>query len=377
MKKLVFLLILTLVLFPLISIIWEKKDYYLSPFDLNRAQTLYGISQYVKEKDAAWIADEILFAYAGWYYIDGGNPILVNPENPPLGKYIVGASIKFFNNEKLPSLIFGLLSLFALFLLAREFLKEKWLALLPVTLFSWQKIFQEQLLYVPLFETFALTFLTLGFYFLIKAEKEWRYFLLTNFFLGALWATRPWMATVPLIASWVGYLLLRKEFKNLYFLILTIPMAFIVLLLSYWRLFFEGWGVYKILSIQKWILWYHQSRLINFGSVWEFIYLGRWRVWWGDKPYLPVNQWTISWPIFTTLALIFSFLVLAKISRIKEKRLQDFKFDKRIAALCLWVIFYLLFLSFGNINSRYIFYLLPFCYVLGIYLLILVKRRIF
>lgn len=368
MSKFFLYLFLFLTFFPLVGVTWEKRDYYFSPFDLERAKNLYSISQYVRQKDAAWIADEILFAYAGWYYTRGGNPILVNPENPPLGKYIVGLSIKIFNNEKLPNLIFGLTSLLTLFFLSSHFLKEKWLAFLPVALFSWEKLFQEQLLYVPLFETFAFTFLTLSFYFFIKAQENWKYFLLTNFFLGALWATRPWMATVPLVVTWAGFLLIKRDFKKIGYWLLTMPLAVGVLLASYWRLFGEGWGIYKILAVQKWILWYHQSRLINFGSVWEFIYLGRWHVWWGDKPYLPVNQWTMLWPIFTTLALVFTILILVK-SLGAGKWLKNFKFDLKIEVLCLWVVFYLLFLSFGNINSRYVFYLLPYCYILGIYLL--------
>lgn len=270
----VFLLLL-LIIFPIGRIVWQKWDYYLSPFDLERAQGLYNISQYVKEEGAAWIADEIVFAYAGWNYINGGNPILLNPENPPLGKYLVGLSIKLFNNEKIPTLIFGLLSLFSFFLLCRLFLKKTWLALLPV--------------------------------------------------------------------------------------------AVLVLLASYGRLLAEGWSIYKVLSVQKWILWYHQSRLIELGSVWPLIYLNRWYVWWGDQPYLAMVQWSLFWPIFTTLALIFSILVFLKIAGLARNRLKNFKFDQKITVLCLWVVFYLAFLSLGNISSRYLFYLLPYCYLLGVY----------
>jgi len=146
-------------------------------------------------------------------------------------------------------------------------------------------------------------------------------------------------------------------------------MALGVLLFSYLKLFLENWGFYKILSIQKWILWYHQSRLIKFGTVWPFIFLKRWYVWWGDKPYLPVGQWNIFWPVFTTLALIFSILVLLKTFGFKKRWFKNFKFDQKITVLCLWVVFYLGFLSIGNVNSRYVFYLLPFCYLLGIYFL--------
>ncbi len=364
-------MLLFLTIFPIGRVIWQKWDYYLSPFDLESAQILYGISQYVKEEGASWIADEILFSYAGWYYLKGGSPILVNPENPPLGKYIIGVFIELFNNEKLPSLIFGFLSLLSLFLLFRLFLKKTWLALIPVAIFTWGRLFQEQLIFVPQFETFALTFLNLAFYFFIKGQKNNKHFLLSSLFLGFLWATRPWMATIPLIGCWLIYLFFfKKKLNKLLSWLISLPTAVIALLLTYSKLFLENWSVYRVLSVQKWILWYHRSRLIKFGTVWPLIYLNRWYVWWGDKPYLPMVQWNIFWPIFTSLALIFSVLVILKMLGLKKKWLKRLELDERITILCLWIIFYIAFLSIGNISSRYVFYLLPYCYFLGVCFLV-------
>ncbi len=334
-------------------------------------EAAYETSQYVKEENAGWIPDEMLFSYAGWYYLKGGSPVLMNPENPPLGKYFVALSIKLFNNEKIPSLIFVFFSLFSFFILSQLFFKKTWLALLPVVIFSQGKLFQEQLLYMPLFELFALTFLNLAFYFFIKGQENNKHFLLSSLFLGLLWAIRPWMATAPLIGCWLIYLFFfKKKLNKLLSWVISLPIAVAVLLLTYSKLFLEGWSVYKVLSVQKWILWYHQSRLIRLGTVWPLIYLNRWYVWWGDKPYLPMVQWNIFWPIFTSLALIFSALVILKMLGLKKKCFKRFEFDKRITILCLWVIFYIVFLSIGNISSRYVFYLLPYCYLLGVCFLV-------
>ncbi len=378
MKKLFLGFFLILLFYPSLKTLWEKKDYYLSPFDSKRADTLYNISQYVREKGASWIADEILFSYTALYYINGGNPILVNPENPPLGKYIIGVFIKIFNNEKIPSLLFALFSLFSLYLLSSLFFANKWVAILPVALFSWGKLFQEQMIFVPLLETISLTFLNPSFYFFVKAQKNSRYFLFANLFLGALWATRPWMATVPLIAAWAAYLLLfEKDKRKFFYWLLTTPAAICILLLSYFRLLLDGWNIIKVLSVQKWILWYHQSRLIKLGSVWPYIFANRWYVWWGDKPFIAINQWTALWPISTTLSLLFSFLVFSKTLWSKAKIISRLEFDRKIAVICLWVVFYLVFLSVGNINSRYVFYLLPYGYVLTFYFILKLKNAYF
>ena len=364
-----------LIFSPFLRVVYQNWSKYMAPFDLPLTKTFYENSVYVKEKGGAWIADEILFAYAGWNYINGGSPILINPENPPLGKYLVGLSVKFFHNEKIPSLIFGFLSLFSFFLLGQLFFKETWLALLPVAIFSWERLFQEQLIFLPLLETFALTFLNFSLYFFVKAKKESRYFLASSFFLGALWATRPWMATVPLLAAWLVFLVFQKDRQKIISWVASLLVSVLVLLASYARLLAEGWSIYKVLSIQKWILWYHQSRLIEFGSVWPLIYLNHWYVWWGDKPYLPMVQWNPFWPIVTTLALIFSVLVFLKTAGLAKARLKNFEFDRKITILCLWVVFYLAFLSIGNISSRCLFYLLPYGYLLGIYFLKSLSNR--
>lgn len=368
-RKLLIFLFLFLIFFPIGRIVYQRWNYYLSSFRPEEVEKAYGISQYVLEKAPSWISDEIHFAYASWRYLKGGSPILINPDYPPLGKYIIAFSIKFWHNEKIPILLFSLTTPFSIYLISQLFIESKTWALVPVILFSWEKLFQEQLIYIPLFELFSLTFLNLSFYFFLKAEVKNSYFWLSSLFLGALWATKPWMLTIPLVISWFIYLIFKRDFRKLLNWLISLLAAFLVVILSYFRLLIEGWNIYKILSAQKWIMWYHRSKLIKPASVWPFIYLRRWYVWWGEKPFLPVEQWNILWPTFTTLALVFSALVFLKTYRRTKKGLRWLKFDKRVIAICLWFFGDLIFLSLGNINVRYLFYLLPFAYILGIYFL--------
>jgi len=370
-QKALTILLLLFTIFPIGRIVWQKWDYYLSPFDLKRAQGLYNISQYVKGEGASWIADEIVLAYASWNYINGGSPILLNPDYPPLGKYIVGSSIYLFNNEKLPNLFFSFASLFAFFLLSRLVLKNICLSLIPVALLSWERLFSEQLLFVPLFETFVFTFLILATYFFVKGLKNNNYFILSSLFLGCFWATKPWMMAVPLVLAYAVYLLIiKKGIKKFIFWSFSLPMAVIVILISYLKLFLEGWNFYKVLSVQKWIMWYHSSKLLGFGSVWPFIYLNRWYVWWGDKPFLPIAQWTVAWPVFLTLALICCLAVALKHFGLKNKLTGLVEPENIIYIICLQVICYLGFYTFGYMSTRYIFYFMPFCYLLGVYFLV-------
>ncbi len=117
-------------------------------------------------------------------------------------------------------------------------------------------------------------------------------------------------------------------------------------------------------------MWYHSSKLLGFGSVWPFIYLNRWYVWWGAKPFLPIAQWTVAWPVFLTLALICCLAVALKHFGLKNKLTGLVEPENIIYIICLQVICYLGFYTFGYMSTRYIFYFMPFCYLLGVYFLV-------
>jgi len=245
------------------------------------------------------------------------------------------------------------------------------LALLPVALFSWGQLFQEQLLFLPLFELFALPFLILCFYFFIKGLRKPYFFVFSYLFLGALWSTRPWMATVPLVFSFLIFLLFfERKIKTTFWWFVYSPLSIVVLLISYYQLFLDGYNLIEVLKVQKWVLWYHQSRLIKLGSVFPFIFANRWHVWWGEIPVIKVPQWSLLWPVFTFLSLVLSLLVFLKSAGLKL--IDRLRPNKAVVLLCLWIASYLSFLSVGNVNVRYVFYLLPFCYILGVYLLRLI-----
>jgi len=187
-------------------------------------------------------------------------------------------------------------------------------------------------------------------------------------FLGALWSSRPWMATIPLLLTFIIYLLLfRKNLRSIIYWSISLITGIMVLLLSYHSLFLQGESLYKVLSVQKWILWYHQSRLINIGTVWPYIYFDQWYIWWGDNPIQKIEQWTLIWPIFTTLAIIASFILV--LNKFLPRNKIKIELETNNLVIGLWVILYLGFLSIGNISSRYVFYLFPFCYILGVNLI--------
>src|SRR6185369_2316729 len=107
------ILLTGIILFNISSVLYLNKDKYLAHDYWQRFPELkhrYLDSQYAN-KHPIWIVDEVGFAYAGGALITGENPILVIPDAPPLGKYLIGLSAVIFNNEHVIVAIFGVLSL--------------------------------------------------------------------------------------------------------------------------------------------------------------------------------------------------------------------------------------------------------------------------
>ena len=137
------------------------------------------------------------------------------------------------------------------------------------------------------------------------------------------------------------------------------PISGFVLIASYARTFLDGYTLYQFLGFQKWIILYQKSKLIFPFSVWRLIFLNQWQAWWGSMSILKADDWKITWPVFTGLAIILIFLVFFKRIRI----------SREILVLVLWFSVYGAFLSLGVVSSRFLLPFLPVAYILGTYLI--------
>lgn len=311
----------------------------------------HGKTQTVKSKKMEIIGDDGLYAYAGWKYIQGEDPTLLNAEMPPLGKYLIGMSILIFHNQNIFALFSGTLVLLTFFLLNLEVFNRKTIAFLPVALFSFEPIFYTQLR-APFLDLLYLAFLFLTFYFLLK-EK----FILSVICLGLMMSTKASMGTfVTVVATVTIYFFYYKKYEFVKKFILLLPIALLTFILTYFRFFWLGNNIKEFLGVQKWVLnFYSTGAKANFGSVWEMLILGRWQTWWGST--VTVNEWQIMWPISFLLSLFCFYLI------IKER-----KFNK-CALFLIWGFIYLLFLSTLPVFPRYLLLVVPFLYILSVYTL--------
>lgn len=359
------LFLIGLLLYNLGAVVSENKEKYFT-FDywqrFPSLKFIYENSQYVTKTPIGWIPDEIIYSYNGPALVKGGSPILIVPDSPPLGKYLIGLSALIFNNEKLVILFSGFLSFFFLYLLGKQLFNNTILALLPCVFLSFEKLILNQFVFVPLLDIIQLPFLLSCFYFFNKGlagkkKKQFLYFSLSSILLGCFIATKFFVNGLPIIASFYIVLLLHKKIKPLVFFTLTLPLALLVLILSYSKVFLDGEGIRRFFGIQKWIFLYHQSKLILPFSIWPLILFNKWYVWWGDKPILSDSQWQITWPLVFIVSLLTIALYFLK------KIPQKLEFE----VLAVWTICYVFFFSFGQITTRYLILYLPILYLVAVF----------
>lgn len=353
------------IIWNLFATVWQNKDLYFSFTYWQRFPALEKVflgSQYVNKHPTGWIPDETAFSYAGGKLIKGTNPVLVVPDAPPLGKYIIGLSTIIFNNENIVILFSAVVSLFLLYVLGVQVLRNKTIALVPPFLLTFERLFTNQLIYTPLLDLFQLVFLLASFIFFnlaLTKKKSWVWFLLAGLSVGCFMATKFWVSGITIIFSWFVVLLLLKKWKSLFFTSLASIVSLIIVPLSYIRVFAFGYSFHSFLGIQKWIFLYHKSDLILPFSVWPLLLLNQWHVWFGNKSVIQDGQWSITWPILTIIFIITIIGILVK----------KISVTKQLLLILVWPIVYLLFFSVGEIFSRYFVILIPVLYVVAIYFL--------
>lgn len=334
---------------------------------------MYEQSQYRMKNPKSIITDNVVYSHAGIEYFRGGNPTYINPEAPPLGKYIIGLSIEWFKNENIFNLLFCSASLIVLYLLSFQILRDKLMAIIPVTLFSSEKIFQGQIIDTPLLDIIQLTFLLLSFIFLnmgLEKKKTFIFFLTSSFFIGLFVSTKFFATGVLVVATFLLTVIInyRVKIKNLLFSLFLVP---IVLLISYSRLFSLGYSLREVLGVQKWVFLYNSGHLdMPLLVVWDLMLFNRWHTWWGDKTIISDSVWIINWPILIIITLITILLFSNKY--VKSKSL--------IVPVIIWVALYSVFLSFGHATSRYLLILLPFLYIVSVkgvidFIQMLIKKK--
>jgi len=116
----------------------------------------------------------IYYVPAGVAYISGALPDSINPEHPPLGKYILGLFAVYFRSPNLGSILFGFATAVAAFLIARKLTPNTHWAVAGVWLLAFDSI-SVSISISPMPDVFMLFFALLGLYLLLIAKNKFHY----------------------------------------------------------------------------------------------------------------------------------------------------------------------------------------------------------
>lgn len=372
LRKLFFALFLILILIRPALDLYSQKDLFISKGYskiYNYLESSYYGSQYVKKVNPGIMPDQTLESFAGGAFLKGTNPILIIHDQPPLGRYILSLSISIFDNPNTIVILLLVLSAIGVFLISRLILQNALLALLPFGILVNEPLFLSKFYYSPLLEPIQLPFIIFSLYFFIQGivKKNYaKWFVLTSVMLGCVISIRFFILGAVLVFAMILYFLIKKQFNRKFAIfLLTLPMALVVLLVSYTRTIQLGSSIWDVFGIQKYIYYYHKAQLSLPFSFWDLIMLNRWHTWWGDRSISSDSQWIIAWPISMVIALIYFLAgMLRKISVSEPEKV-----------LILWIITYSLFLSLGETSTRYFLPLLPFLYIVAISFLVKIALR--
>lgn len=376
MKK-IFTVLILIFLFHFLFRAWVQRDSFTSRYDTKYWKDRYLNSQWVSPSGCNWdphinpitcvwddgwfaahpvpnytsqkresIGDDGLYAYSGWEYVSGIDPTLLNPEIPPLGKYLIGFSILLFKNQNVFGLFFAVAALVSFFALNKIFFKSNFLAFIPVFLFSFEPLFYTQI-HSTFLDLQYFTLLNLVFISFLKNK-----YIVSFIFLGLMMATKASLASFGLVTfTIIFYLFKEKKFKDIKKITLRIPVVFIAFLLTYIQFFILGKNFIDFLKVQKYVLhFYLTGAKAAYGIVFPMMFQGKWYTWWNTVDI--VKEWSISWPLLFFISLFGSFIA------VKER-------NSTVSLIVIWLGTYFLFLSLIPVWPRYLLLLLPFLYTLS------------
>lgn len=215
---------------------------------------------------------------------------------------------------------------------------------MPVVAFSFEPLFWQQLR-APYLDLLHLLFLFLTFNFFLR-----QCLFLAVLFLGLMAATKASASTFFLVGlTTILYLIFRKKWSLFARWLFLLPISLVSFVLTYLRYFWLGHSLREFLGVQKWIWqFYATGAKASVGAVWRMLLTGKWLTWWNGI--VGVSEWWVGWMI---LLLVFIAYWLVVVFR---RRTDD------LFLLSLWVLIYLLFLSFIPVWPRYLLVVLPFLY---------------
>lgn len=312
------LLLLTAFIY-LVSVLFQNRQTVFKPFEAKFYTEKFEKSQWRVPNSKNPISDEDLYTYSGYKYIQGENPILVSPEVPPFGKYLVGWCIAIFGNQRIVSLLAGLGCLVLIFILTHKATSSVVAGSIAVFLTSINTLFIDQFLHSPQLEVLQLFFLLLLSLMMVYfySTKKILFLVLAGVFFGLFTSIKVFLLSYLLINAWLllFHLLKRESIKGTVINIITLNIvALITYTATYIQYFLYGNSLRDFLGVQKWIYAFYSNSNIDMkqliGNYLSLLFFNKWKFWSAGYPVVQYENWSIMWPVIFILGVVSIFAIM-------------------------------------------------------------------
>lgn len=331
------------------QIIFFKQTVFFDKYDANYWKDRYEHSQYRMPLSKRTIGDDGLYAYAGYRSVKGDNPFSINIDKPPLGNYLVGASILIFKNPAWYALIFGVGCLIVFYRIAAEIFDKKIFVYFAFSLLLLDPLFANQL-WGSWLDISQLFFLLLHILLLMSASKNNRLilFFVSGISLGLFAEIKPPLFLPLVIALDWFFLSSENRIKKAGVVLSGLAVG----IFTPYFINLRPTEIMQILKIHKYIysISFSSGVKLNPIAVWQVIG-------WGEFPNIitkipaKVLEWWIIWPATVAVGIFFGIKFFNKFSKIMKYTFLFFALG-------------LLLLMCSPFYTRYLLLLLPFIYLL-------------
>lgn len=330
------------------------SDSFLKPFDLEKITKTYQGSQFapLPQHRQEVIQDWDLYPYAGVVYLTTGDLGKINIEHPPLGKYLLGISYLIFANPAIVQLPLAVIFLFFVFLIAKKFLKNEWLALtIPLLLLTEPMfIFQATHSHIDLF----LATMTLIFIWLVicTQKSKPKNFILIGFILGIIAGIKfPAVAMILAFSYFLTWVLRSRKDPWQFLIIFGLTIA---VYLTVYSPFLANYGFPAFIDLQLKALKLHLSHVPEYPPLapMRVMFFNQWPTWWdANNPLSQTTEWQITWP-FLAFGMLASPILYRKTGS-----------KKSILFILLFCWIYFIFINSRLFFPGYLLVILPYLYL--------------
>lgn len=334
--------------------IYASRALLIQKINLPYLEDLYAHSQWSLPLSTRIMSDSELYQVAGYKLIKGSSAFSINPEVPPVAKYLYGLGIIIFKNPYVISTLLYLLAVFLFAKLSFAVFTNKKQAESSIILFCLSPILVSQIPQTML-DLPQLVFLLAHLLAIIYANnadnnKKYMLFLtLSGISLGLFAASK--IPVVVLAILLADFLFIKKSKKIASLIYITLITGFIYFLSYVPTLIIHQISILNWLKNQKWMIHFYASSELKNNQLYYLstILLGQFKGMWDHATWQYVQEWTILWPISILAAIL-----------LKIKTFSKQHFSKKMIFINNLALIILLIYSFFPFWSRYFLLIIPF-----------------